>query len=83
MPPIGTPDEQITTAVDVRPWLDRKWAALEAHVSQLGPGSLYHALPEDMRVLALGTEWFIGRALVGSGAHATESDLLDGVREWS
>lgn len=44
-------------------------------------GSLYHALPTDLRALALGTEWFIGRALVGSGAHAAEQDLLDGVRE--
>jgi hypothetical protein len=24
------------------------------------------------------TEWFIGRDLVGAGAHAAENDLLDG-----
>jgi N-acetyl-1-D-myo-inositol-2-amino-2-deoxy-alpha-D-glucopyranoside deacetylase len=79
LPAIGTPDELITTAVDVRPWLERKWAALRAHASQLGPGSLLHALPEDLRTLVLGTEWFIGRGLLGTTAPAGEDDLLDGL----
>jgi LmbE family N-acetylglucosaminyl deacetylase len=81
LPPLGTPDELITTVVDVRPWLERKWAALQAHASQLGPGSLYQALPEDLRALVLGTEWFIGRALVDTGTPSGEHDLLDGIRD--
>jgi LmbE family N-acetylglucosaminyl deacetylase len=81
LPPIGTPDEHITTAVDIRPWLERKWAALQAHASQLGPGSLYHALPVDLRTLVLSTEWFVGRALTGTGRGPSgEDDLLDGLR---
>jgi hypothetical protein len=78
--PLGTPDEEITTVVDVRPWIGRKWAALTAHASQLGPGSLYHALPEDLRELVLGSEWFVGRALLGDGGRGIERDLLGGLR---
>jgi N-acetyl-1-D-myo-inositol-2-amino-2-deoxy-alpha-D-glucopyranoside deacetylase len=78
--PLGVPDEQVTTAVDVRPWLPRKWAALAAHRTQLGPGSLLHALPDELRALVLGTEHFIGRALVGAAPPAREDDLLHGVR---
>lgn len=32
----GTPDEMITTRVDVRPYLRRKWRALFTHKTQLG-----------------------------------------------
>jgi N-acetyl-1-D-myo-inositol-2-amino-2-deoxy-alpha-D-glucopyranoside deacetylase len=56
---LGTPDELVTTAVDVRPWLERKWAAIRAHASQLGPGSPLDRLPAPMREALLGTEWFV------------------------
>jgi N-acetyl-1-D-myo-inositol-2-amino-2-deoxy-alpha-D-glucopyranoside deacetylase len=56
--PVGTPDQRVTTAVDVRPWLDRKWRALRAHRSQLGPDSFFLNVPEALREQAFGTEWF-------------------------
>jgi hypothetical protein len=56
-------------------------ASLERRALGPWPGSLFHALPEDLRAVALGTEWFIGRDLVGAGAQAAEHDLLDGLRD--
>ena len=58
---LGTPDERLTTTLDVRPWLDRKWAAMRAHASQLGPGSPLDDLPEPLREALLGTEWYVRR----------------------
>jgi N-acetyl-1-D-myo-inositol-2-amino-2-deoxy-alpha-D-glucopyranoside deacetylase len=58
---LGTPDDRLATTVDVRPWLDRKWAAMRAHASQLGPGSPLDDLPEPLRAALLGTEWFVRR----------------------
>ncbi|MFF4583357.1 PIG-L deacetylase family protein [Streptomyces sp. NPDC001373] len=57
------PDEMITATVDVRPWLDRKWAAIQAHRSEAArdrslPG-LLTGLPTQDREQVLGTEWFI------------------------
>lgn len=80
-PRFGTPDERVTAAVDVRPWLDRKWAALQAHATQVGPGSVFRHLPEDLRVEALGTEWFIRLGAPPTlGRAASEDDLLAGLR---
>ncbi len=36
---LGVPEERITTAVDVRPWLTRKRAAMAAHASQIAETS--------------------------------------------
>ena len=83
-PSMGTPDAEIAAAVDVRPWLDRKLAALAAHESQVGPGSLFRLLPDDLRAAALGTEWFIRHGAghgAGNGATAArEHDLFAGLR---
>lgn len=76
---LGTPDHELTTAVDVRPFLERKWAAIQAHASQLGPSSPLARLPEPLRETFLGTEWFVRRH--GPGADGVEDDLLAGVRE--
>ncbi|MGP3968456.1 PIG-L family deacetylase [Streptomyces sp. 6N223] len=63
----GTPDEEIAErgfAVDVRPWYARKWAAVEAHVSEgergAGPAK-FGRLPEEMRQRLFGTEWYLRR----------------------
>ncbi|MGH8934309.1 MAG: PIG-L family deacetylase [Egibacteraceae bacterium] len=45
--PFGTPDERVTTVVDVLPWLDRKREALLAHVSQSGPDSFFFTTPDE------------------------------------
>lgn len=77
--PFGLPDRDVTTAVDVRPWLELKWQALHAHHSQLGPDSFFLNVPEGLREEAFGTEWF---ALHTSGTPTTlpEDDLFAGLR---
>lgn len=76
--PFGLPDEDITTVVDVRPWLERKRAALAAHHSQLGPESFFLNVPDDLVETVFGREWF---ALARSAVPAAppEEDLFAGL----
>jgi N-acetyl-1-D-myo-inositol-2-amino-2-deoxy-alpha-D-glucopyranoside deacetylase len=63
----STPDARIAAAVDVRPWLDVKWEAVRAHVSEFARGARIAAFEEpQLRDLCLGTEWFLHRP--GPGA---------------
>lgn len=54
----GVPDALVTHRIDVRDVLDRKWAALRAHASQIGPDSLFLNVPPDLAEEAFGVEWF-------------------------
>lgn len=58
-PDFGTPEEEITHAVDVTDVLDRKRAAMAAHASQVAPDSFFLTLPDEAFAAAFGTEWFI------------------------
>lgn len=77
-PPIGSPDEQITTTVDVSAVLDRKMAALRAHRSQLAPSSFFLNMPADVTAMAFGRESFLRQR-----SHVTvpqrEDDLFAGL----
>ena len=65
-----TPAEELTHAVDVRPQLAAKRAAMEAHASQAtsaDPGAtrsleVFVQLPDEYFELAFGTEWFVDRS---------------------
>jgi N-acetyl-1-D-myo-inositol-2-amino-2-deoxy-alpha-D-glucopyranoside deacetylase len=74
--PVGVHDEEVTARVDVRPWVQRKWRALLAHHSQLAADSLFLSVPEELREVAFGTEWFIEMR----GAAPAEDDLFAGLR---
>lgn len=76
---IGTPDEEVTTVVDVYAWLERKWAALRAHASQIGPDSFFLSMPEELRAEAFGTECFV-RQRSSVPTPAEEDDLFTGLR---
>ncbi|MFD8418757.1 PIG-L deacetylase family protein [Streptomyces sp. NPDC059466] len=59
---LSVPDEYVTTAVDVTPWIDQKWRAIQAHRSEAVrerslPGILAR-LPEDTRRTLISTEHF-------------------------
>ncbi|MET8703047.1 PIG-L deacetylase family protein [Kitasatospora sp. NPDC004723] len=59
---LSVPDDTVDLTVDVRPWLDRKWAAITAHRSQVErdrplPG-LLSRLPRDARDRILATEYY-------------------------
>jgi LmbE family N-acetylglucosaminyl deacetylase len=55
----GAPADTITTALDVRPFLPAKLAAIRAHASQVGHGHLLSALPDDLAEEFLGREYFV------------------------
>jgi LmbE family N-acetylglucosaminyl deacetylase len=70
---LGTPESQITCAVDVSAYLTYKRKAMRAHASQISEESFFLALPDETFGHAFGTEWFI-RA--GQGPGITETDLM-------
>ena len=77
--PFGSPDEAITPLVDVRPYLQRKMAALREHHSQVGDDSFFLNMPEDLQEIAFGTEAFVlHRSVVA--VDAPEPDLFTGLR---
>ncbi len=55
MATLGTPDEDITTVVDVAALLPTRWAAIRAHASQASP---YDDLPEELQAEFLATDRF-------------------------
>lgn len=69
----GKPEAELTAAVDVSAYLDRKRAAMRAHASQISEKSFFLAMPDEGFQYAFGTEWFI-RA--GQGPGITETDLF-------
>ena len=72
----GTPEAEITAAVDVTPYLDYKRRAMRAHTSQISEQSFFLAMPDEAFQFAFGTEWFIRD---GQGPGITETDLLEGL----
>lgn len=56
---LGVSEHEITTRVDVTPFIDAKRRALFAHESQVGETHFFRNLPEPVFALAFGTEWFI------------------------
>jgi LmbE family N-acetylglucosaminyl deacetylase len=55
----GAPADSITTAIDVRPFLPAKLAALRCYASQIGSSNLLSALPDDLAEQFLGREYFV------------------------
>jgi LmbE family N-acetylglucosaminyl deacetylase len=70
----AVPEAELTTAVDVRPWLARKRAAMAAHASQIPSDSWFLTIPPELFAMAFGTEWFIH---VGVEPGLRETSLLD------
>ncbi len=73
----GTPDEEITTEIDVSAYVECKREALAAHGSQT-ENSFFTRLPDDVVTLALSYESFTLRS-APSGL-ARENDLFAGLR---
>jgi N-acetyl-1-D-myo-inositol-2-amino-2-deoxy-alpha-D-glucopyranoside deacetylase len=76
----GTPDELITTQVDVGEYVDRKREAFAAHVSQNDPNSWFTTMADQIYRLAFGTEYYrLARGKPGS--KLPENDLFVGVAD--
>lgn len=71
----GMAESDITHAVDVRPHLDTKRAAMAAHASQIDEASFFLTLPAVAFAEAFGTEWFVAPGVTRDGAFV--GDLFD------
>lgn len=78
---IGTPDEEVTTAIDVTALVDRKFAALEAHRTQYGTTEGWLKIPTELRAEAMGVEHYVRVRSSVPGSAGTEEDLFEGVEE--
>lgn len=66
--PFGTPEAELTTAVDVSGWLDVKRASMAAHASQITDSSFFLSMPPEAFARAFGTEWYV-RTGAPAGIH--------------
>ena len=74
----GTPDELVTTRVDVSEFVDRKRDAFRAHVSQNDPNSWFATMQDQVYEMAFGTEYYqLARGKAGS--ELPEPDLFVGI----
>ena len=74
----GTPDELVTTKVDVNDYVDRKRQAFAAHVSQNDPNSWFANMQDQIYRMAFGTEYYqLARGKPGSAL--PEDDLFAGI----
>jgi LmbE family N-acetylglucosaminyl deacetylase len=73
--PFGMPEDVITTRVDVRPWAERKRAAMAAHETQVGDLGPFLSMPLEVFREAMGTEFFIRR---GVPAGHRDDDIFPG-----
>jgi LmbE family N-acetylglucosaminyl deacetylase len=57
--PFGTPEAELTHAVDVVAYIDKKRESIKCHASQVSDSSFFLQMPLDSFSVAFGTEWFI------------------------
>ena len=76
--PFLTPDEWVTTTVDVRNAVRRKRAALLAHHSQITPDWPMLAIPEDVTIEQFGTEAYL-LVISRNVPSLPETDLFAGI----
>ena len=80
--PFGTDDENVTTCIDARDYLDAKLAAMRAHATQIAVDSPFFALSDMVGQRALGTEYYTQLAGPASASHGPgnwETDLFAGL----
>jgi LmbE family N-acetylglucosaminyl deacetylase len=70
---LGTPEAELTTAVDVSAYAKYKRQAMRAHASQISEESFFLAMPDEVFAVAFGTESFIR---VGAPPGIAEHDLF-------
>jgi N-acetyl-1-D-myo-inositol-2-amino-2-deoxy-alpha-D-glucopyranoside deacetylase len=56
--PFGIPDDEVTTAIDGRGYLDAKLAAMREHATQISVEGPFYALSDGIGLRALGTEYY-------------------------
>jgi LmbE family N-acetylglucosaminyl deacetylase len=76
---VGTPDDQITTRVNIRPFVMRKVEALRCHRSQVPPDWWYLRISPDILREKFDEECFI-RVACHVAVNGAEDDLFTGLR---
>ena len=77
---MGTPDDEITTRIDVTRFLDQKFEAVFSHASQFGPSHFFHHLPDALKAEMFGVEHFVCSMGCGRPVDGEETDLFHGLR---
>lgn len=62
---LGVHEDQITTAVDVAAYADRKRKSMKAHGSQISDTSFFMTMDDPTFASVMGTEWFIREGAKG------------------
>ena len=70
---VGTPDEEVTTVLDVMPYVDTKITSLNCHRTQIDSNGPFAQLPEEMTREIMGKEYYALALPVGA---AVSEDLL-------
>jgi LmbE family N-acetylglucosaminyl deacetylase len=76
---IGTPEDQITSIIDVSNVLDVKFNAIFIHKSQIGPASFFRKMSEEQIRIMFAKEYFVCK----HGCRISdrkETDLFEGLR---
>jgi N-acetyl-1-D-myo-inositol-2-amino-2-deoxy-alpha-D-glucopyranoside deacetylase len=85
--PFVVPDEQVTAAVDARPYVGQKDAAMRAHPTQITVDGPFFALSNNLGQEVLGVEYYrlVGgaRGPAGPGPEGWEDDLFAGLPDAS
>jgi N-acetyl-1-D-myo-inositol-2-amino-2-deoxy-alpha-D-glucopyranoside deacetylase len=77
---MGTPDEIMTTRVDVRNYIEDKLKAFAAHKTQIAPDSFVFTIPAEAREQVFGYEYFVlARSAIAPHSGPLEQDLLEGL----
>ena len=70
---VGTPDDEVTTILDISRYVDTKIASLNCHRTQINPDGPFAQLPQEMMREIMGTEYY---TLVFPECGVPEEDLL-------
>ncbi|MCH8744307.1 MAG: PIG-L family deacetylase, partial [Chloroflexi bacterium] len=73
---LGTPDEEVTTTLDVSAYVDTKIESLACHQTQIDPNGPFAQLPEESMRKFMSTEYYLLAIPEGS---SPEADLLGGL----
>jgi N-acetyl-1-D-myo-inositol-2-amino-2-deoxy-alpha-D-glucopyranoside deacetylase len=77
--PFGVPDDQVTTVVDARPYLEAKMAAMRAYPTQIAVDGQFFALSNDVGQGLFGLEHYRLVRGAASTVGEQETDLFAGV----
>lgn len=74
---LGLPEAEITHAIDVSDFVERKRDAIRIHRSQVSEEHFFLALPTEHFAIAFGTEWFVDRSQPRDGSEPLRGTLID------